>query len=272
MLNITTASRRFVRIGAIGAALVLGASAAGAQNAPISGHRAPPAFTVDGEIALNSLMSLSDGHLRKLADVLTLLANTDVARSCDWDAIRGQLAEAARVTVPAAFWFAMPDGAYWTLTQGRVNATLADRPYFPRLLAGGPVIGSLVVSRSTNRNAAIVAVPILGQEHEVVGMLGASVHLDSLAALLRTELGGLRSGLLFFAIDSQPLGALNSDPTLIFTEPLKIGDIGMQSAFRQILSTQAGVVTYDFRGTPRTVLYRKSAVTGWWYGFGLVHR
>ena len=273
MLAITKFRRRLGRLGAAGVGLALVTSGLAAQARTASGGVSPPpAFTVDGEVALHSLMSLSDGHLQKLADVLTMLANTDVARSCDWETIRGQLADAARVNVPAVLWFAMPDGGYWTVTQGRVDATLADRPYFPRLLAGETVIGNLVVSHSTNRNTAIVAVPVFGQEHEVVGMLGASVHLDTLAAVLRAEMGGLRDSLLFFAIDSQGLGALNSDPTLIFTEPLKIGDVGMQRAFRQILSGPEGVVTYDFRGARRTVLYRKSPVTGWSYGFGMIHR
>jgi methyl-accepting chemotaxis protein len=166
----------------------------------------------------------------------------------------------------------MPDGAYWSLTQGRISALLTDRPYFPRLLAGQTVIGDLVVSRSTNRNTAIVAVPIFGQEHEVVGLLGASVHLDSLAAVLRQEMGGLGDGLLFFAIDEKGLGALNSEPSLIFTEPLKLGDSGMRQAFEKILADQQGVVTYDFRGVQRTVLYQRSPITNWSYGFGLLHR
>jgi hypothetical protein len=28
------------------------------------------------------------------------------------------------------------------------------------------------------------------------------------------------------------------------------------------------VVTYSFRGRERTMLYRRSPVTGWWYAFG----
>lgn len=272
MSNTLSPGRRLIGVVATGVALTLGASVGRAQVTPAYAHRPPPTFSVDGQIALHSFMSLSDGHLRKLADVLTVLANTDVARSCDWDTIRGQLAEAARVNVPAAFWFAMPDGAYWSLTQGRISALLTDRPYFPRLLAGQTVLGDLVVSRSTNRNTAIVAVPILGQEHEVVGMLGASVHLDSLAALIRQEMGGLSDRLLIFAIDAKGLGALNSDPTLIFTEPLKLGDAGMQRAFKEMLTREDGVVTYDFRGHHRTVLYQKSPVTGWSYGFGQIQR
>jgi methyl-accepting chemotaxis protein len=217
-------------------------------------------------------MSLSDAHLQKLADVLAILAKTEAVRTGEWKNIRGSLGEASRVTVPAAFWFASPTGAYWSLTQGRIEAKLTDRPYFPRVLAGQTVIGDLVVSRSTNRNTAIVAVPVRGRNNAVVGLLGASVYLDSLSALIRHEMGGLTDGLIFFAIDSEPLGALNSDPSLIFTEPMKLGSEGMQQAFKEMLSGESGVVTYDFHGAHRTVLYRKSPVTGWWYGFGAARR
>lgn len=272
MFNDPRFGRRLARVAAIVAVLTLGAHVGRAQPTPAYAHRPPPAFSVDGQIALHSLVSLSDGHLRKMADVLTMIARTDAARMCDWDAIHARLSEAATANVPAVLWFALPDGKLWSLKEGRVATTIADRPYFPHVLAGETVIGSLVVSRSTNRNTAIVAVPIFGEEHEVVGLLGASVHLDSLAAVLRQEMGGLGDGLLFFAIDEKGLGALNSEPSLIFTEPLKLGDSGMRRAFEKILADQQGVVTYEFRGVERTVLYQRSPVTNWSYGFGLLHR
>jgi methyl-accepting chemotaxis protein len=231
------------------------------------GERRPPAFTVDGQVALRSFMALSDAHLKKLADLFHLLAATDDARSGDWERIRGPLAGVAPMTVPAVLWFARPDGSYWTVTEGRAG-NLSDRAYFPRVLAGQTVVGDLVVSRSTNRNTAIVAVPVRGRDGAVVGVLGGSVHLDRLGALVREEMGGL-TDLLFFAIDSTPKGALHSDPTLIFTEPMRLGDEGMQRAFTEILSRPEGTVTYTFRGRPRTVLYRKSPVTHWWYAIGL---
>lgn len=235
---------------------------------PADASEPPSAFTVDGRLALHSLVSLSDAHLQKLADILTIVATTDAMRSAKWERIRTPLSEVARMNVPAVYWFALPDGTYWTLDAGLVTAKLSDRTYFPRLLAGQSVLGDLVVSRSTNRNTAIVAVPVRGLNNMIVGAVGCSVHLESLSALIRREMGELESGQLFFAIDAQPLGALNSDPLLIFTEPMKLGDEGMKQAFEKILSGQEGVVTYNFRGSRRTVLYRKSPVTGWWYGFG----
>ena len=260
-----------LRLAAAGGALTAAAGVTHAQEGRAAAARdTTPTFTVDGQAALHALMSLSDAHLQKLADVLTILATTDAVRSGEWERIRAPLAQAARMNVAAAHWFARPDGSYWTLEQGRATGSLADRAYFPRALAGRTVIGELVVSRSTNRNTAVVAVPVRGRDDAVVGVLGSSVHLDSLGALLRREMGGLERRLLFFAIDSQPLGALNSDPALIFTEPMSLGDEGMRQAFTRILATGEGAVTYDFRGSRRTVLYRRSPVTRWWYGFGVL--
>lgn len=250
---------------------VRGASPAGSETPPATGAGdTNAAFTVDARIALQSFMSLTDAHVQKTADVLSLLATTDAVRSAQWDRVQPALEEAARVTVPAVLWFALPDGTYRTLEEGQVGATLADRPYFPRLLAGETVLGELVVSKSTHRNTAIVAVPVRGGDGAVVGVLGSSVHLDRLSALLREEMGGLAEGLLFFAIDAEPLGAVHSDPDLIFTEPMELGDEGMRRAFTEILAGEEGLVTYTFRASTRTVLYRRSPVTGWWYGFGVI--
>lgn len=230
------------------------------------------AVQVDGRTALHSCMALADGHLQKLVDALRLISTTDEVRTGDWERVRGPLAQVGAITVPAVLWFAEPNGAYSTLVQGRAAGTLADRPYFPRALAGQTVIGDLVVSRSARRNTAIVAVPVRGRDDHVLGVLGASVYLDSLGALIRDEMGGLDADLRFFAIDSTPIGALNSDPALIFTEPMKLGDAGMKKAFAEIVSHQEGVVTYTFQGRERTMLYRKSPVTGWWYAFGAVQK
>jgi len=258
------------RFVAVALAITFGAGVLPGRVPSPAGPAADTTVTVDGRIALHSVAALGDGHLQHTADALELLAGTEAVRSGEWERVREQLAEGARRTVPAVHWFALPDGTYWTLAHGRESASLADRPYFPRVLAGETVLGELVVSRSSSRNTAIVAVPVRVAADSVVGVLGSSVHLDSLSALVRREIGGMDEGQFFFAIDDQPLGALHSDSTLIFTEPMELGDEGMRRAFTRILDGEEGAVSYTFRGTPRTVLYRRSPVTGWWYGFGVV--
>lgn len=230
-------------------------------------------FSVDGRVALHSFMALSDAHLEQLADLLHFFAATDAARSGDWQRIRGPLGQVHAMSVPAVLWYARPNGNYWTVQQdGRVAGSLSDRAYFPRVLRGQTILGDLVVSHSTNRNTAIVAVPVRGRNNAVVGVLGASVHLDSLGTLILKEMGGLEERLIFFAIDSTPIGALNSDPNLIFTEPMKLGDETMRAAFTGMLARTEGTAVYNFRGHQRTVLFHRSAVTGWWYALGVVEQ
>lgn len=76
---------------------------------------AEPTVSVDGKFALHLLMSLSDVHLQKMADVLTIFATTDAVRSAEWEQVRPPLAMAGGMTVPAVHWFARPDGSYWTM-------------------------------------------------------------------------------------------------------------------------------------------------------------
>lgn len=156
------------------------------RHAAVRAHS--PAFTVDGQVALHSLMTLSDAHLQKLADTMHILATTDAAHSAEWARIHAPLTEAARKNVSALNWFALPDGSYWSVQEGQATGNLSDRPYWPRLLAGQVVIGDLVVSRATGRKVAIVAVPVRGSDNAIVGVLGASVHLDSLSARIKSEM------------------------------------------------------------------------------------
>lgn len=246
--------------------ILLGSSGVARAQAP---ERAgAPKVTVPGEVALAALMTVGDAHLRKLADTLGLFAATDEARSADWEVIRGPLGAIAEANVPALVWFALPDGSYWSVQQGRSDANLASRDYFPRVLAGETVLGPLVVSRSTRKSSAIVAVPVRSEAGAVVGVLGASVYLEELSRRLAQELS-LGNGMIFFSFDATPLLGLVWDPQLILFDPLELGP-EVRAAFEEMLAREQGVVRYRFRDQWRTVLYRRSPVTGWWYAFGLV--
>jgi len=233
-------------------------------------QRAGASVTVNGRVALTALMSLSDGHLQHLAQALQLLATSDAAQSGDWERIKGPLDEVGKGHVEALHWFAVPDGSYWSVQEGRASGNLSTRAYFPRLLAGQTVLGDLVVSKATGASVTVVAVPVVRPDKTIVGVLGASVYLDKLSARLKEEMG-LAEPLLFYSFDATPLVALHWDPGLIFVDPMALGE-EVSRAFQTMLSREQGEITYRFRGTRRVLLYRKSPVTGWWYAFGIARR
>ncbi|QKT02991.1 cache domain-containing protein [Ectothiorhodospiraceae bacterium 2226] len=240
--------------------VVLGGAAHATQERP---------FAVDGEVALAAFIALSDGHLIKVADSLHIFAQGEAARSAAWGRIKDPYADVAERNVSALNWFALPDGAYWSVQEGKAEGNLAERSYFPRVLAGETIIGELVVSKATGKPVAIVAVPVMGDDEAVVGVLGASVYLDRLSDLIREQMS-LDESTVFYSFDRAPLVALDWDPGLIFLDPRRLGEPDLIRAFEEMLAADEGVVNYTFRGRERTAIFRHSPVTDWWYVLGVV--
>lgn len=248
--------------------LLLSAVAASGPLHAAEPSRADLVFMVDGKVALASLMALSDGYLTKLADSLQLVAASPEAQSGEWQRIKEPLTRAAQVNVAALNWYALPDGSYWSVQEGKAAGNLATRAYFPKALAGHTVLGALVVSKATGKSTAIVAVPIVRPDNSVVGILGSSVYLDQLSKRLEQEMG-LDDNMIFYSFDAQPLKGLVWEPDLIFADPTQIpGEEQFARAVREMMTSAEGVKHYTFRNKPRTVLFRRSTVTGWWYAFG----
>ncbi len=231
------------------------------------GSAAEPAFRVDANVALASLMSLSDNHIETMAGTLDTVAATPAAASGDWSQIGPELRKAASLNVAAVVFYANADGAYWTITGGKQPSTISDRPYFIHAMRGERPIGDLLASRSTGKAVAVVAVPVMGKAGKVNGVLGASIYLDQLSLQLAGEMH-LSAGLVFWALDPHGTIALHSDTSNVFVQPGKLTPALAQVTAR-MLAQQSGTETYSYKGRTRTVIFRKSPVTGWTYGFGI---
>ena len=90
-----------------------------------------------------------------------------------------------------------------------------------------------------------------------------------MSAIIKREID-LQPDQIFFSIDATPIGALQEDLLQIFLDPFALDEPELEQAIREMLTRDEGVVNYHFRGKGRTVLYRKSPVSGWWYAFGHV--
>ena len=223
---------------------------------------------VTANVALASLIALSDGYLEKMADSLHIMANDGAVQTGDWEHIKAPFRELAARNVAALNWYAAPDGSYWSVQNGREPGNLAKRAYFPLVLNGQTVIGDLVISTRTGKPVAIVAVPVTRPDGTTIGILGASVYLDKLSALIDRQMG-LENTMIFYSFDENDLVALDWDPSLIFFDPSKSADQDVAKVFKEMRAHDRGVVSYRFRGKERTVVFRRSPVTHWWYAFGL---
>lgn len=225
-------------------------------------------FQVDGGVGLSALMSLSDGRMQSLASILEAIAESPSVQTGQWSQIQRPLGEAAALGIPGILLFAAPDGSYWTVANGKMQANVADRDYFKTAMSGRVSIGDLVTSRSTGKAQTIVAVPVRNSNGSVIGILAGSVFLEELSAQLKAELG-IGPNVIFWAIDGTGKIAIHSDASNLFVEPRRMSP-ALAKVGDEMLSHDSGTMTYSFRGAERTIVYRKSAVSGWRYGFGIV--
>ena len=248
--------RRAFLASVIASAIVLTA----AEPAPAAPAR--QAFSVDAEVALHAYQAVVEEHMSDILRAIRVLARTADARGANWTSIKPSLDSLAQdLSTDAATWFALPDGSYFTTDGGRQPGNLADRPYFPTLMAGRDVVGSLVIGRSTGRRSIIVATPVL-RDGRVVGAIGVSLRARLLSQLV-TDRAKIPDNMTFYALDRTGQTAIHKDPELMFQFPSDIGDASLKSAVAVILSHPSGTTRYRFRGVDKTALFDRSDLTGW---------
>lgn len=220
--------------------------------------------TGDASSRLGAYAALVDQRIDHVRTALRIIAATENASSGDWRRIKGPLA-VLQSSDPAlaAVWFAKPDGAYYTVGAGLIGHSLKDRDYFPTLMAGREVIGELVVSRSTDKRSAVIAVPVRAGGR-IIGALGVSLAVETVAADIDKDLA-LPPQIMFSALDRRGQIALHRQSSLIFEFANQLGSPTLTEAVGRMLTEPEGTVRYQFQGAERTAIFRRSEITGWVY-------
>ncbi len=222
---------------------------------------------VDARIGLHGVRALAEWRLRDVGDMLSLIVDTDQVKTGIWDKMIELLQSLAATDIPAnAIWFVRRDGFYYTVEKGFTGLNLSDRPYFPLLMAGQSVIGTLVISRSTGKRSVIIAEPVrLG--NLVIGGVGVSYSVDQLSLEIDQTMQ-LPPAAVFYALDMNGQTALHRDATLMFEYPSDMGSDSLKTAVAKMLSEASGTVEYIFRDMHKTVLFERSSVLGWVFALG----
>jgi ABC-type amino acid transport substrate-binding protein len=225
-----------------------------------AGAAIPASAGDQADLALSSMIATTDSRILAILRTYEVLVITSDIRTNSWEKAKPLLAVLEANEPDARTWYANPDGSYYTVVDGLTTASLKDRSYFPTVLEGKESVGIVVVSHSTGRNTAIVAVPVT-ENGAVTGILGASVYLDSLTDTLKTE---IKDPFVFYAIDKENKFALHSDKGQISRD---ITTIGASSSFGQALRTiqaqESGDVAYEDGGVRYQAKFRTSPLTGW---------
>lgn len=223
------------------------------------GAQAPAGSAAQG--VLSAFMYYTDLRLSSVQQSLEILAATNEARSGHWDRMKDLLGVYQATETGLIVWYVRPDGSYYTVEKGLMDVTLKDRAYFPDLMAGGKIIGSLVVSKATGQRSAVVAVPVR-EGKKVVGAIGASVFLEMLSEQIDAMLDfGPDMG--FWALSPDGLTTLHRKTDRHFLDPRTLGSETLKTATEEMLAGTSGEVTYLFDNQTKTAVYRTSPLTLW---------
>ncbi len=210
---------------------------------------------------LSAFVSYTDLRLRSVQQSLEVLASTTEAKSAKWSKMQALLTAYQKSDGGLIVWFVRPDGSYYTPDKGLMNVKLSDRAYFPGLMSGQRIMGSLVVSKATGQRSAVIAVP-MKDGTKVIGAIGASVFLDRLAEQLDSALA-LPADAGFFAMAPDGLTTLHRKTDRHFLDPREMGSETLKKAVNEMLSNPAGETTYDFDNATKKAIYRTSPLTRW---------
>lgn len=251
-----------LRASMLSASMVLASALLpGAAHAQESSARGA-AFSVDVQLAVQAFEGLVEEHLLGLQHAQRVLAVLPQAASGRWDEVKPMLeALHSDIGTDAATWYMLPDGTYYTTQEGLAAQTLADRAYYPALLAGRAVMGDLVVSKATGHRSIIVATPVM-KDGRMVAAIGISVRARLLSAMVERRIA-LPPDLSFFALTDQQQTVLHRNPDRIFVAPGDVGGPALAASFAEALSRPQGMLTYTLKGQRMQAAHHRSEVTGW---------
>ncbi len=219
---------------------------------------------LEPDVALGAYTALAEEHLAGILRTEKTIAATSEAKSAGWSGVGPLLKRFSRdLPTDATVWFMMPDGRYYATAKGGLtDQNLRDRAYFPKLMAGGDVLGELVISKSTGQRSIIVATPVTANG-KVVAAIGVSVDAASLSTLVDSFMS-LPENTYFYALDANTRIVLHRYQSRIFKRVAEVGDESLGDAFRAVMGREKGVFDYTLNGKRVHSVFRKSSLLGWY--------
>ena len=257
------ASGKGIRMINISAAAKLGISVP--AGVALSADRIVSDFKTDPRTTLSALVAFADEHITGALNGLRLLSVTEPVISGDWENMKPLLSKFSE-NISGAVWFARADGTYFTAAEGLAKQKISDRPYFEPLMKGGVIAGELVISRSTGKKSAVIAVPVL-QAGRVTGAIGASLSLEKMSALI-DEAISLPENMFFYALDDSGRTALHRDPAKMLEFAGAQNSATLAQAAAEMIAKPEGIISYEFDGMLKTVFYKRSPLTNWHFALG----
>jgi methyl-accepting chemotaxis protein len=211
----------------------------------------------------NAQTLVVSGWLNSRISELEMLALLPSVKSMDWTKAEPDLAAAATKLAGKyeSIILIPPDGNCLTPnTATRIN--LSDRPYFQKGIKGEVFVNNPVVSKSSGKLIAPIAVPVRDAQNNVIAVVSGVVYTEAFNQVTSTKIGETgypsiiqNDGLVVAHPQSENIMKLNlleqkDSPTL------------MEIA-KKMIKGQPGIGYYEFLGVQKMMAYQSIPGTSW---------
>ncbi|ACL05101.1 hypothetical protein Dalk_3413 [Desulfatibacillum aliphaticivorans] len=160
------------------------------------------------ESVLAAYASQADVRLEAVLQNLKTLSLTPQVRSGDWKKMQGLISAFQEQNPQLLVFYINPDGSYYTAELGLTGKNLSDRAYFPGLMKGDEVVGSIVVGKTSGKKSFIVGAPVTNNG-AVTGAVGAAIYAENFAAAMENAMP-VPDSMVIVAVDKTNVLALCS--------------------------------------------------------------
>lgn len=191
---------------------------------------------------------------------LEALSKDPVFRSGDKGQIEARLKAVLEITPEAEmiFW-AFPDGNAYT-SHG-LTTNVGDRDYFKPVIGGKRAVSNLLVSKTTQQKIVVVAVPVMGGDGRVIGLVAGTFVPETIYKLI----AGTKFGETGYAYMVDQTGMIMAHPDekyVMNANITKMDSESLNKAGKNMLEKKEGVDEYVY-GEDKLVAYAPVKGTGW---------
>jgi len=224
---------------------------------------------VSTQLTNRIVISLEEWLEARKADVLLYSTNAELISAVQAGDIARQRAyidseKAKWEKTLLGFFVSDKSGNAWTTVNDQI-VSIADRPYFPKVLKGEIVISDPVIAKGDGKTKVVVIVaPVMNASKEVIGTIGATVTLNDLFGLVGESPLGQHS--LFYMLTSD--GTVITHPKAELAMKYNFAKDEQNQTLKQLITEHAlkeekGIGKYPQDDEERYLFYQKISGPNW---------
>ncbi len=219
-------------------------------------------ITLDASTTLSISGEYIEKQFNNALEAIQVIAKIPDVQKANWVVIKEYLLPLEN-KLPATFFFAQPNGNYYTLENGFTNINVTGKEYFNTCLSTGKTVSAVTdYNRITGEKNFIYVVPIV-VKNKVTGMIGFAIDLEKYSQEF-DKLLSLPKNFIWFAVDAKGINILNTNSELIFQNILTDATESMKTQFPYVFNHDQGAILFEYEGIQREALFHKIESLNWW--------